>query len=371
MKTLNAKEFFALVKDTYSAWSEDRAPRLGAALAYYTVFSIAPLLIVAVGVAGLFFHDAALTSVKAQIKDFMGENAANMVGDMIVNVSKAGEGRSLVATLIGGATILLGAGGLFAQLQDALNTIWGVKVKPNQGIMLLVRQRFLSFAMVLGVGFTLIVSLALSALLEALAGWINNSLFGGSAWLFQILNVFLSFAIILLMFAAMFKVLPDAEIQWHDVWIGAAVTSFLFTVGKFALGWYLARPGVESAFGAAGALVVILLWVYYAAQILFFGAEFTKAYANKYGSHIVPSSHAEAVSPEARAQQGLPALSGAGAATASATGKIILSSERVEPNTPHLLPIPDKKRQDFEHALAVVGGAILAILWFARRQRED
>lgn len=301
---MKVNELPALLKQTFAAWNEDKAPRLGAALAYYTVFSIAPFLIVILAIAGIVFDQGqARTALIEQINATMGKSGGEFIGSMLDNANHRGSG--IVATIVGLVTLLLGAGGLFGQLQDALNTIWGVAPRPDLGFMGMLRARFLSFSMVLVTAFLLLISLALSAFLAALGSWVGDIL-PIPAWTLGLLNFVVSFAIITALFAMIFKVLPDAEIQWRDVWIGAAVTSLLFNIGKLALGIYLAKSAPGSTYGAAGSLVLVLLWVYYAAQILFFGAEFTQIYATRYGSHIAPSSHAVAVTPEALARQGAP-----------------------------------------------------------------
>ena len=302
MKMPNGKEFVELLKGTYKEFSEDKAPRLGAALSYYTIFSMAPLLVVVMGIVGLFYSgaDAAL---QKQIADMMGEDAAGAISDILKNASQNKTG-GIMATIIGTATLLLGAGGLFGQLQDSLNTIWEVQPKPGLGIMTTLKNRFLSFSMVLGTGFFLLVSLVANALITSLSTYMEDVL-PMPGFVLQLINFIVAFVLITLMFAAIYKELPDVEISWHDVWVGAAMTSFLFGVGKYALGIYLAKSSVGSAYGAAGSLAVLLLWIYYAAQILFFGAEFTQVYAKKYGSKIVPSDNAEFITGEQRAEQGM------------------------------------------------------------------
>ena len=296
------KTLFSLLKDTFKEWNEDKAPRLAAALAYYTAFSIAPLLIVVIAIASFAFGEEAVRGqLDNQIQEVVGAEAASAIQDMLA--ATAQEDAGVLASVIGVVTLLLGAAGLFGQLQDALNTVWGVEPKPNQGILATLRSRFLSFTMVLGVGFMLLVSLILSTALTALNTWMTNLLPGGGIVL-QIINQVISFGVITLLFAAIYKILPDVEIQWRDVWMGAAVTALLFTIGKFLIGLYLAQSSVSSSYGAAGSFVVLLLWVYYSAQILLFGAEFTQVYASRYGSQIVPSENAQFISDETLAQQG-------------------------------------------------------------------
>ena len=293
---------WGLLKQTGKEWSEDKVPRLGAALAYYTVFAIAPLLIIAIAIAGLVFGSEAVRGqVADQLKTLISPEAAEAINEMIKNASKPSSG--ILATIIGFVTLLFGASGVFGQLKDAMNTIWGVQPRPGRGIMGIIKDRFLSFTLVLGIGFLLLVSLMISAALAA----VQKFFFGDSTGIvLQIINFSVSFVVITLLFAVMYKVLPDAKIAWRDVWIGAAVTALLFTIGKYLIGVYLGRSSTTSTFGAFGSLVVILLWVYYSAQILFFGAEFTQVYANQYGSHVVPDADAMPVTEEARAKQGMP-----------------------------------------------------------------
>lgn len=299
---MNFKNAWNLLKQTGSEWSEDKVPRLGAALAYYTVFSIAPLLIIAIAVAGLVFGDeAARGGVQAQLTSFLGKDSAEAINDMIKSASKPSSG--IIATIIGIVTLLFGASGVFGQLKDSLNTIWEVEPKPGRGIMGVIKDRFLSFTMVLGIGFLLLVSLMISTGIDAVKGYVFGDNLG---FIFQVLNFVVSFGVITLLFALIYKILPDVEIQWRDVWIGAAVTALLFTIGKFLISLYISKSAPDSSYGAAGSLILILIWIYYSAQILFFGAEFTQVYANQYGSHVVASEAAVPVTEEARAQQGMP-----------------------------------------------------------------
>jgi membrane protein len=280
---VDLKAIVSLLKDTFTEWSEDKASRLGAAVAFYTVFSLAPLLVVVIAVAGFLFGPAAVQGqIQGQIAGLVGTQAAQLVQTMIAGAYHPAAG--IVATVLGLATLLLGATGLFGELQDALNTIWKVEPKPR-GIFETVRGRVLLFAMVLVIAFLLLVSLVISAGLAALGQFLGNVLPVPEVVL-HALNFVISFLFVTLLFALIYKVLPDAEIAWRDVWVGAAVTSLLFAVGKLAIGLYLGHSGTSSAYGAAGSLVVLLLWVYYSAQILFFGAEFTQLYARRYGSKV-------------------------------------------------------------------------------------
>ena len=301
---MNPQAIFALLKQTVSEWLEDRASRLGAGLAYYTAVSLAPLLIILIAIAGFVLGRQAVEGqVVAQIQGLVGKTGAEAIQAMIASASQPKAG--IIATVVSIATLLFGASGVFGALQDALNTIWEVTPKPGRGMMGMLRNRFVSFTMLLGVGFLLLVALVLSAALAALGKFLGGLLPIPEAVL-QAMNFVISFGVITLLFAMIYKILPDAEIRWSDVWTGAAVTALLFTIGKFVLGLYLGKSSAGSAYGAAGSLIVVLLWVYYSAQILFFGAEFTQVYANTYGSRVVPSPNAVPLTPEAQAEQGMP-----------------------------------------------------------------
>ncbi len=290
------RAFWQLVKEAASDWSHDRAPRLGAALAYYTIFSMVPLLVVIIALIGVVFGEqAAQSAIMAQIAHLVGEQSAAAIKDMIQRASQPSTG--LLATLIAIVTLLVGASGVFGQLQDALNAVWGVEPKEGRGIWGFIKDRFLSFVAVLGTGFLLLVSLVLSSALAAFGKWFSGLLPLPEAVL-ETFNFLLSFVVVTGLFALIFKVLPDARIAWRDVWVGAALTSALFTIGKFAIGLYLGKSDVGSAYGAAGSLVIVLVWVYYSAQILLFGAEFTQVYANRLGERIVPTPDAEVTNPK-------------------------------------------------------------------------
>ncbi|WP_013321833.1 YihY/virulence factor BrkB family protein [Gloeothece verrucosa] len=282
-----------LLKETFQEWQDDNASRLAASLAYYTIISLAPLLILVIAIAGAVFgEEAARGEIVYQIKGLVGLEGAKVIETAIENSSKP-ELRNM-ASLISIGVLIFGASGVFAELQDALNFIWEIKAKPGQGLVSFIRKRILSFSAILGIGFLLLVSLVISAILAALNTYFNY-LFPGLNFVWQLVNFVVSFAVITLLFAFMFKYLPDAKIGWRDVGMGAILTSLLFSIGKQALGLYLGGGSFGSTYGAAGSLVVILVWVYYSAQILFFGAEFTQVYARKYGSKIIPDKHAIAM----------------------------------------------------------------------------
>lgn len=273
-----------LLRETLADWSADHAPRLAAALSYYTLFSLAPLLVIVIAVAGLVFGpDAVRGELVAQIDGLVGRDGARAIEDLIASASQPSDG--ILAAAVGLVLLLFGAGGVLLQLQDALNTIWEVQPPRQTGVWTFIRTRLASFAFVLGIGFMLLVSLAVSASLAAMQRY-ASSLIPGTEVVWMAVNFVSSVVIITVLFALMFKYVPDAVIRWSDVWIGAAATAILFTIGKFLVGMYLGRGSVASAYGAAGSLVVVLVWVYYSAQILFFGAELTQVYARTYGSRI-------------------------------------------------------------------------------------
>jgi membrane protein len=272
----------------------DQAPTLGAALAFYTVFSLAPLLVITIAIAGLVLgQEAAQGQIFDQLRLLIGATSAEAVQDVVQNAN-AQPATGVLTTMIGFLALLFGASGVFGQLQTSLNAIWGVEPKPGRGLLGIVHDRILSFGFILVVGFLLLVSLLLTAAIAFSGEWLGG-MFPAIEMIVQIANSILSLAVITLLFATIFKFMPDAKIAWRDVWIGAFITAALFTVGKLLLGLYLGKSGVGSSYGAAGSLIVLLLWVYYSSQIVFFGAEFTRAYANRFGSRIVPADNAVSV----------------------------------------------------------------------------
>ena len=282
----------SLLKQTFQEWLEDKALQLGAALAYYTVFSLAPLILVLLAIVGVIFRDdaaGAWNKITQQMSYFLDPNALQVVQNIAEKASQPG--KSTIATIIGVALALFGASGVFGQLQDALNTIWGVKAKPSRGIWGFLRTRFLSFAMVAGICFLLLVSLAIEALLKGFSHYVQSVLPGGIVIALTVYLIF-DFAVVVLLFAMIFKFLPDVKIQWRDVWIGAVMTAILFGLGKWLLGFYLGSGAASSAYGAASSLITLLLWVYYSSQILLFGAEFTQVHAARAGREFKPSEYA-------------------------------------------------------------------------------
>jgi membrane protein len=291
-----------LLRATLNDWYEDRAQRIGAALAYYTIFALAPGLVIVMALAGLMLGPGAESQIMGQIRELIGEQGATAIEATIR--SARNETLGATGTALALVPLVFGLWGVFGELQDGLNTIWGVTPKPGRRMRDILKERFWSFAMVVGTGFVLLVSLVLSAWLAAVGTYVGGLLPAPAAGL-EALNFVISFVVITGSFALIFKLLPDVRIAWRDVWLGAAVTSLFFTVGKFLIGLYLGKSAVASAYGAAGSLVIIVVWVYYSAQILLLGAEFTKVWTKRRGSGFVPERTAVPVTQEARAEQGL------------------------------------------------------------------
>ena len=285
-----SEDVFFLLKTTATQWVDDKCPQLGAALAYFTVFSLAPLILILLAFFGLFFgSEHARDKIIEQLQYLIDPSGIKVIQDIATSASKPQSG--LLATTIGIIVGLFGASGVFGQLQEALNTIWGVKAKPGAGLWAFIRARFLSFAMVAGVCFLLLISLTIESVLRGLSNYLQNLLPGGHI-LALILFIILDLGVVIVLFAMIFRFLPDMKIAWRDVWIGASLTAVLFVVGKFLLGLYLGSGAAGSAYGAASSLITLLLWIYYSAQILLFGAEFTQVYTHAYGSLVKPEDHA-------------------------------------------------------------------------------
>jgi membrane protein len=297
------KQWLALAKEAVGAWINDSAPSKGAALAYYATFSIAPLLFIAISVAGLLYGtDVVQGAVFAQLSDLMGENGAKAVEEMLANLERPERG--VWGTVAGVALLLIGASTVFGQLQSALDSIWQVPLPPKtNGLWEFVRARLLSFGMVFGLAFLVIVSLLFSAVVSALGKWWGP--FFGEA-LGHAVDLTLSFALLVTAFAMIYKFVPRAHIQWRDVWVGAAVTAALFVIGKWAIGLYLGKSSIASGFGAFASLVIVMVWVYYSAQIFLLGAEFTWVYARHFGSRQGVAPDVEEIPVEAAANESLP-----------------------------------------------------------------
>ncbi len=294
---------FELIRDTVMEWSQDRVPRMGAALACYAVFSIAPLMMLVIAVASMVFHrDQVETAIVGELRHLFGEPVAKPIAAIVTSADQSGS--TATATVVSILVLLFGASGVFGELQDSLNSIWKVQPKPNRAWLTIIKERFVSFTMVLGTGFLLLVSLVIDTVLTALSDYAAHVLPG--AWVWQVVNQVVSFAFIAGVFVLIYKVVPDVKVAWRDVWVGAVLAAVLFTLGKYLLGLYLGRASTTSAYGAAGSLVAFLIWVYYSAQILLFGAEFSRVYARKYGNGSRPADNAVGVTRETLARQGMP-----------------------------------------------------------------
>ena len=288
------KEIGKVIIQSFKNVVEDKIPKYSASLAYTTVFSFGPLLIVIIFLCSIFFGEEATQGrIYVQMQQFVGQDAAEQLQTIIKNASVSGKGP--VAAVIGIITLLLGATAVFAEIQDSINTIWGLKAKPKKGLWKIIRNRFLSFSVVVSLGFLLLVSLAISTIIEGLSEKLKVSFPDVTVVIFYILNLIISFVIITALFAVIFKVLPDAKTKWKDIMPGALTSGILFMIGKFAISFYIGKSNVGTTYGAAGSLVVLLLWVYYSAIILYMGAEFAKAWTSHKGLFIRPNDYAVAL----------------------------------------------------------------------------
>lgn len=292
----SVKFILQLIHAAYVEWGHDRAARLGAAIAYYALFSLAPMLFILIAIAGGIYGEAAAKGqIVHLISDQVGPPAALAVEAMLAGVH-AEPGTSLITTLISAVILIYGATNLFSQLRDALNTLWNVRPKPYEhifgSVLILVRDRFLSALMVIALSILLLLAWALSVGLTVLSGWLNTIIIPGTTFLLGGGNVLIGFGLTTLMFALMFKILPDVQVAWRVVWVGALVTSILFNIGAFLIGLYLGFGGAQSVLGAAGSFVILMIWISYSAQIIFFGAKFALVYAASIGKPIIPAAHA-------------------------------------------------------------------------------
>lgn len=279
--------WFKLLKETGKEFSNDNVVKLSASLAYYTIFSIGPLLLVIISLTGLFFETEAVTGkMYWQMRSLVGEQGANQVINIINNMRA--QNAAAKYSIIGFIVLIFGATGVFADIQDSINYIWSVRAKPKKGWLKFIKNRLLSFSIILGIGFLLIVSLLVNILTDALTGKLQEIFANTTVVVFQLLNILILFGIISLLFAVIYKVLPDAKIKWKDAFVGARFTGILFLIGKFLIGYYLGSSDLASTYGAAASVIIILSWVYYTSIILYFGAEFTKVYALNRGGGIIP-----------------------------------------------------------------------------------
>lgn len=287
----NLKSTRSILKKTFEGFLEDRALKLSAALSYYTIFSLAPLLLLMISLAGLFLgRDAIQGHVFNEINGLIGNQAAAQIQDIIKNMELSG--KTNIALIIGAVTLIIGATTVFGEIQDSINLIWKIKAKPKRGWVKLLKDRLLSSSLIVGLGFLLIVSLMINGALVALSDLIKRHFPEMTILLFNGINIAISFIVITILFGVIFKVLPDAKIAWKDVRMGAFFTACLFMLGRFVIGMYIETTSTGSAYGAAGSLIIILVWVYYTAAILYFGAEFTKVYAEHIGARIEPADYA-------------------------------------------------------------------------------
>lgn len=288
---ISLKGIWEVLKNAITGFTDHKVTKLSGSLAYYTVFSMAPLMVVIIALCGIFLGaEAAEGEIYGQLRGFLGAETAAQLQTLIEKASLGG--KSKIAFYIGIGTLVVGATTVFADIQDSINMIWGLKPKPKRGWLKMLQNRFLSFSVIISLGFILLVSLAVTAVIDGFSNRLKANFEEVSVVLFYILNTAITLGIITLIFAVIFKVLPDAKIKWRDVLSGAVVTALLFMIGKFGISIYIGQSDVGGTYGAAGSLVVVLLWTYYSSIILYFGAEFTKAYAIKYGSEIRPSHYA-------------------------------------------------------------------------------
>lgn len=291
MKKITFKSIWEVLKNCFAGISNDRILKLSAALAYYTVFSLGPLLIVILFLCGIFFgREAVEGSIYGQIQSFVGHDAALQLQQMIKNAAISG--KSNFAAVIGIITLLIGATSVFAEIQDSINMIWGLKAKPKAGWFIFIKNRLLSFGVLGSLGFLLLVSLSITAIIEGISNRLKAHFPAVTVVVFYIINLVITFGVITTLFAVIFRVLPDAKIKWKDVMAGAIATALLFMAGKFAISFYISKTSIGTTYGTAGSLVVLLVWIYYSSIILYFGAEFTKAWAVKFGSAIHPNEYA-------------------------------------------------------------------------------
>ena len=285
-------DYWSILKDAFNGFIDDNAMRLGASLSYYTLFSLAPMLLIIISLGGIFFgKEAVQGQVYDQINGLIGSDAAKQIQEILKNAQKSGQ--SIGAAAVGIITLLIGATGAFAEIQDAINVIWGLKPKPKNGVLKYLTTRFLSFSLIISLGFLLMVSLVVNAVLNAFSQKVQTLFSDATIYIFWVINLFVVWGVIASLFTVIFKVLPDGKIRWKDAFIGASFTSLLFMIGKYAIGLYLGNSSVGTTYGAAGSVVIILLWVYYSALILYFGAEFTKAYTKFYGRTIQPNEYTD------------------------------------------------------------------------------
>jgi membrane protein len=360
------KRIFELMKQAIKKWSEDKAGRLAAALSYYSIFSLSPLLVIIVVAVGFFYGEAAVEGrLVSEIEGIVGLEAAQMIQTMIANTSMTEGG--IIATVISVVLLIFGATNLFSQIQESLNVVWNVQPKPGIGIAGMARKRLGSLVLVLGVILLLVATLVVTTVITALGDLITD-LFLGATVVFMILNWLLSLAIITVLFTLIFKVLPDVKLHWSDVWPGALVTALLFLIGKELIGLYMGLAAAGSAFGAAGSLVVLLLWIFYSAQIFLFGAEFTYLYVKRQRAEIKPAPIAVFLTERERIQQGMPWQETIQASVEAQTGSPLASARDEERSRSHYLQMEDhpgilqKPRTPAQKSMAALTGIVVALI---------
>lgn len=290
-KKVTLRGIWKVLKQTFKGFSDHKITKLSGSLAYYTVFSMGPLLVMIISLCGIFLEKEAVEGeVFSVLRGFVGEDTAIQLQEIIKNASLAGKSR--IAAIIGAVTLLIGATTVFGEIQDSINSIWGLKAKPKKGWLKMLQNRFLSFSVIVSLGFLLLVSLTLSGIIEGISSALQARYPDVTVVVFYIINLLLTLLISSVIFAVIFKVLPDAKIRWRDVLAGALVTAVLFMLGKFGISVYISQTQVGSTYGAAGSLVILIVWIYYSSIILYLGAEFTKAYAVEYGDDIHPNDYA-------------------------------------------------------------------------------
>jgi len=295
------KAFFKIAGSAFGRWWGKDPFMQSAVIAYYAIFSMPGLLVIVISIGSLFFKKDAITGqLYTQISSIMGIETARQIQDMIISISQTN--KSVLATIIGIIAVLLGATGVFVELQKALNVIWEVKAKPRRAIFTVIRTRLFSFGLILSVGFLLLISLTITTIIAVIGNWVMNHWPNIVLIVFYMLNFIISFGVVMLLFALLFKILPDAKIQWKHLWWGSILTAFLFILGKTAIGFYLSKTNPGSAYGAAGSIVLILLWVSYSSMIFFYGAEFTRAYADYFTGRVPPTEVAVKITDKADAK---------------------------------------------------------------------
>ncbi len=364
-----------MLKKSFSGFGDHKVPKLSASLAYYTVFSMGPLMIVIIYLASFFYGREAIEgSIYEQLNGFIGSDAAEQVEQIIKNASITGKGG--IAAIIGVVTLLIGASTVFAEIQDSINSIWGLKAKPKLGLAKLIQSRLLSFGLIGSLGFLLLVSLAATAIVEGIGARLKAAFPDVGVVVFYIVNLLLTLGVVTVLFAVIFKVLPDAKIRFKDVWPGAIATSLLFLLGKFAISFYISQSNIGSTYGTAGSLVVLLVWIYYSSIILYFGAVFTKEYAVQYGAEIRPNHYAVVVK-DVQVEQGQQSVQqnekgGAGLPQRPLQrGQQAPAPALAVDNRKKYLPPKPRLYETRPNSLLTVAGRLIGAFWNSKEKRDN